>query len=214
MDGKRLFDIIVAAVVLLLTSPLIVAAMIGIKLSSPGPVFHRGHRVGKDGVPYLMHKLRTMHVQAQGSAGPVITGPNDPRIFAFGKWLRRTKIDELPQFVDVLAGTMSVVGPRPEDPEIVEKYYTERQKLTLNVKPGVTSPAAIYYSRHADMKLSDDAVVGSYVEDVLSEKLDVELAYIDRASLATDLHIVFSTIVYVLKTIVRPTRDGPRAGER
>ncbi len=202
LDGKRILDIGVATLVLLVTLPLTIAAMIGIKLTSPGPVFYLAKRIGKDGVPYFMHKLRTMHVATTG-AGPVITGPNDPRIFKFGDLLRKTKIDELPQFIDVLLGQMSVVGPRPEDPEIVEKYYTDEQKRTLRVKPGITNPAAIIYSVKADEQLVDDDIVGSYVDNVLTEKLKIEQDYIDKASLLTDLKIIWQTFVFVLKVIAK-----------
>lgn len=202
LDGKRIFDIGVAALVLLVTSPFTIAAMIGIKLTSPGPVFYRAKRVGKDSVPYFMHKLRTMHV-AKTSDGPVITGPNDPRIFKFGNLLRMTKIDELPQFIDVLLGQMSVVGPRPEDPDIVENYYSDAQKKTLLVKPGVTSPAALIYSVKADEQLANDDVVGSYVNNVLSQKLKIEQDYIDKASLGTDLQIVWQTFLFVLNVLFR-----------
>ncbi len=200
IDGKRIFDIIIALFILLLTLPLTVLAIIGIKLTSPGSVFYRAQRIGQYGVAYEMHKLRTMHVH-DGKDNIVITGPNDPRIFKFGNLLRTTKIDELPQFIDVLRGKMSVVGPRPEDPEIVEKYYNDEQKKTLEVKPGITSPAAIYYSTEADNKLDDDDVIGSYIDNVLSEKLKIEQDYIDKACLRYDLIIIKDTFLYVVKAI-------------
>ena len=201
-NGKRIFDIGVAATVLLVTSPLTIAAMIGIKLTSPGPVFYRARRAGKDGVAYDMHKLRTMHVQKSGKR-QLVTGPNDPRIFKFGNFLRKTKIDELPQFIDVLTGQMSVVGPRPEDPEIVEKYYSDEQKKTLLVKPGITSPAALVYSVKSEEQLIDEDVMGSYVKNVLTQKLKIEQDYIDKASLAHDLQIVGQTFLFVVNVLYR-----------
>lgn len=191
-----------AALVLLITLPLTLLAMIGIKLSSPGPVFYRANRVGKDGVLYMMHKLRTMHVH-DCADGSIITGANDPRIFKFGNLLRKTKIDELPQFIDVLLGNMSVVGPRPEVPEIVENYYSAEQKKTLHVKPGITSPASITYSSDVVEEISDEEPVGSYIDKILSQKLQIEQDYIDQASLRTDLKIIWQTFLFVLKALLK-----------
>src|SRR6266566_8562668 len=111
---KRLFDIVVAAFALVLFSPLLLIAAVGIRLSSRGPVLYRAQRVGRDGKLFTMHKFRTMRVE-QGPGSSPITGPNDSRVYRFGSLLRRLKIDELPQLYDVLRGTMSLVGPRPED---------------------------------------------------------------------------------------------------
>lgn len=200
-DGKRVFDVLTSVLILAITSPVILLAMLGIKLTSPGPVFYVAERAGKNGKLFRMHKLRTMNVRKPGSIEPVITGPNDARIFKFGRFLRATKIDELPQFYDVLRGKMSVVGPRPEDPQVVQNYYTEEQMKTLEVKPGITSPAALMYSTLSDKHLNTDDVVGSYVDRVLVEKLKMEQDYIDHANLKTDLKIIFMSVHYVLRAL-------------
>ncbi len=200
--GKRLLDIIIASLVLILTAPLLLVAAIGILVFSPGPVFYMARRAGLKGRPYRMYKLRTMHVHKEGE-GPLVTGPDDPRIFTFGKILRLTKIDELPQFINVLNNTMSVVGPRPEDPEIVEKYYTPEQKKTLRVKPGVTSPASIYFSSESDARIDQNDVMNSYVQNVLEDKLNIELDYIRNASLKTDMKIIWDTFLYVVKVMFK-----------
>ena len=201
MNSKRIFDIVISLTVMLLSCPVIIGAAIGIKLSSPGPMFYRANRVGKDREVFKMHKLRTMHVHTSAD-NSIITGPNDSRIFKFGDFLRSTKIDELPQFIDVLRGKMSVVGPRPEDPQIVENFYTKQQLETLKVKPGVTSPAAVYYTDNADQHLGGEDVVDSYVKNLLAQKLKIESEYVTNASLSYDLKIIWDTMLLVMKSFL------------
>ncbi len=207
MVGKRLFDITVSLLVLALTFPLLLFAVIGLKFSSNGPVFYLARRVGRDRKIFTMHKFRTMHVHDPGE-GPVITSPNDIRIFPFGNLLRKLKIDELPQFIDVLRGKMSVVGPRPEDPDIVDKYYSERHLLTLLVKPGVTSPASIDFSIRGDQQLDGNDVVGSYVANILDPKLEIELNYIKKSGLVEDTKIVLKTGWFVMQVFWGFLRAG------
>src|ERR671923_1545938 len=121
--AKRLIDIVLAGVGLALAAPVLALAALGIRLSSPGPVFYRARRAGRAGSCFTMYKLRTMHQRRPGQASR-ITGQDDPRVFPLGALLRRTKIDELPQLFNVLRGDMSIVGPRPEDPAIVARHYT------------------------------------------------------------------------------------------
>ncbi len=202
MDGKRVFDILVSSGVLVLTLPFMLVAVAGIKLTSRGPVLFKAVRVGKGGVDFQMHKLRTMHVH-DANKSQVITGPNDPRIFGFGKALRQTKLDEIPQFIDVLRGKMSVVGPRPEDPEIVRKYYSEEQKETLLVKPGVTSPAALYFSMNSDQQLTEGDTVESYVNNLLDKKLKYERDYILKSGMWQDVRVVWDTFLFVVRAFFR-----------
>ena len=122
--AKRLFDITASAIALLLFGPVILLAAVGIKLCSQGPAFYCARRAGVDGVPFTLYKLRTMHVD-QGRNASAVTSAADPRIFAFGSFLRKTKMDELPQLLNILKGDMSVVGPRPEDLINVERYYDD-----------------------------------------------------------------------------------------
>lgn len=188
---KRLFDIVVAALALLVAAPFIVVAAIGIMLTSPGPIFYRARRAGRDGALFTMYKLRTMHV-AQNEASS-ITSPGDSRIFPFGNLIRRLKIDELPQFWNILNGNMSFVGPRPEAPDIVEKHYSDWMHETLQIRPGVTSPGAIYNYLMADTLLEDSDPEGSYVRNLLPPKLALERAYLERANFFSDLTYIVLT---------------------
>lgn len=189
---KRLFDIAVAALALLVATPFIAVAAIGIILTSPGPIFYRARRAGRNGAVFTMYKLRSMHV-AQNEASS-ITSPGDNRIFPFGNLIRRLKIDELPQFWNILNGNMSLVGPRPEAPDIVDKHYTDWMHETLRTRPGVTSPGAIYNYLMADILLDDNDPEGSYARNLLPPKLALERAYLERASFVSDLGYVVMTV--------------------
>lgn len=197
--GKRLLDVCLALSGTILLSPVLGLAAIGIKVSSRGPVLYRAVRVGIDGRPFTMYKLRTMRPHG---VGPVITSCDDPRVFFLGRWLRRLKIDELPQLVNVLKGDMSVVGPRPEDPEIVQRYYGPAQLETLTVLPGLASPGSIYGSTHGEPLLLGVDSERLYVEQVLPLKLALELVYVRRASLSYDLLIVARTFAVLFGLIV------------
>src|SRR5689334_11640455 len=148
---KRLFDMAAAVVGLTLLSPLLAGIGVAIKIYDGGPIFYRATRVGKDGQIFRLYKFRTMVVNAD-CQGPAVTACGDMRITPFGHWLRRTKVDELPQLLNVLVGDMSLVGPRPEDPRYVA-LYTPEQRQVLRVRPGITSPASIIY-RHEELMLS------------------------------------------------------------
>jgi lipopolysaccharide/colanic/teichoic acid biosynthesis glycosyltransferase len=128
----------------------------------------------------------------------VITGSKDPRVFLVGRVLRALKIDELPQLYDILIGKMSIVGPRPEDPKIVEQYYTALARATLNVAPGLSSPGSIHYYQHSDLQLDDTDPERSYVENLLPIKLAMDLVYIRRASLSYDLTVILKTAATIL----------------
>src|SRR5205814_1701678 len=133
-----LFDLFAAAAALVIVSPLFAVAAVAVKLSSRGPVFHRGRRVGRNSVPFDIFKFRSMRV---GEGGPAITAAGDPRVTAVGSLLRKSKLDELPQLINVLRGEMSLVGPRPEAPGYVALYDAEQRRI-LSVRPGITSPAS------------------------------------------------------------------------
>jgi len=193
---KRAFDLVVAVVGLILTSPVMLAGAVAVKLGSPGPVFYSGPRVGRGGRPFAIHKLRSMRVGAALS-GPPITAGDDPRVTRGGRMLRRTKIDELPQLWNVLTGEMSLVGPRPEHPDFV-KGYTQEQRRLLSVRPGITGPAALaFIDEEESLKGGDPELV--YVRDVLPQKLALELDYLGRATFATDLGILARTAGLVLR---------------
>jgi lipopolysaccharide/colanic/teichoic acid biosynthesis glycosyltransferase len=152
-----------------------------------------------------MYKFRTMSVSSAGAANP-ITARNDSRVFAFGAFLRATKIDELPQLINVLKGDMTLVGPRPEAPEIVRSHYTLDDITTLQVRPGVTSPGTVYYYTHCESTLANDSVVDQYVQQLLPAKLALDRVYISRASLLYDIRIILRTIVGIVARVLGSKR--------
>ena len=202
--GKRLFDIVFSLLALALLAPLFVLAAIGIRLSSPGPIMYRARRAGRNGEPFIMHKFRTMRHPGTrgrvGALGSVITGATDPRVFAFGSLLRRLKIDELPQFYDVLRGKMSLVGPRPEDLRIVSEEYTAEQRETLRARPGLASPGSLYAYTHGDRYLDTDDPERAYINDLLPIKLALETVYVQRVSFLYDLRIIARTVWVITVT--------------
>jgi lipopolysaccharide/colanic/teichoic acid biosynthesis glycosyltransferase len=194
---KRLFDVVCAATALVVAAPLIGLAAIGIKLSDGGPVFYRARRVGYLGRQFTMLKLRTMKVgggSGGSDSGPVITGHQDERITPIGKILRKTKIDELPQLFNVLRGDMAIVGPRPEDPTIVQAHYSSPDLETLGVRPGLASPGALYQFTSAEPLLQSDDPETHYVDKLLKTKLALDRVYLRSASLRSDLRIIGRTL--------------------
>ncbi len=190
---KRLLDIVLAALGLVLVAPVLALAALAIRLASPGPVFYRARRVGRAGACFTMYKLRTMHQRPLGRTSR-ITGQDDPRVFPLGALLRRTKIDELPQLFNVLRGDMSIVGPRPEDPDIVERHYTPLLRETLAVRPGLASPGSIYNYTHGDALLAGGDPETAYVERLLPLKVALDVVYVRHASLDSDVRIIGRTL--------------------
>ena len=233
---KRLLDVTVAGCALLLTAPVLLIAGIGIKLTSPGPILYRARRIARDrrqlrsgalsssaerrrqdgyrGREFTMYKFRTMHASVGGSSNP-ITGPSDPRVFRFGAFLRATKLDELPQIINVLKGDMTIVGPRPEAPEIVRGHYTSDDLATLQVRPGVTSPGTVYYYTHCESTLAPDAVVDDYVDRLLPAKLALDRVYISRANVLYDVRLIIRTIAGIFARVLGSRRfpDPPELAE-
>ena len=193
--AKRILDVVVSGLGLALLSPLMLALAICIKLDSRGPVLYRGERVGKDGEPFRMCKFRTMVVEAD-RIGPPVTYREDPRITRVGGFLRRTKLDELPQLINVLKGEMSLVGPRPEDPSYVA-HYTAEQREVLRVKPGVTGPTQLEYRDEASM-LEARTADAHYLSEIMPEKLELDLLYVHNRSLAVDFKILWQTAVTLM----------------
>jgi len=192
---KRAFDIVVALASLIVLSPWFALIALLIKLDSPGPVFYRGKRIGKDGKPFWMLKFRTMN-DTPVDKGPRVTAHDDPRVTRFGRILRDTKLNELPQFVNVLKGEMSLVGPRPEDPKYVS-FYTPQQRRVLSVTPGITSVASVMYHDEEEM-LSQNELEHRYVREIMPQKLLLDLEYVDRRSFLVDLDILLQTVRVVL----------------
>jgi lipopolysaccharide/colanic/teichoic acid biosynthesis glycosyltransferase len=193
---KRSFDVIVATIALVIVAPLLALAAVMVKLSSCGPVYYRGTRVGLNGKLFPMLKFRTMVVDAEALGGSA-TAADDPRITRFGKFLRRYKLDELPQFFNVLLGDMSLVGPRPE----VQKYvnlYSPEEKAILTVRPGITDWASIWNSNEAAVLEGSRDPERTYEELIRPTKLALQLLYVRDHSFFVDLRILFHTAVKLI----------------
>lgn len=193
---KRLFDIIVSGLGLLFLFPFFLFISVLIILNSKGGAFYRQIRVGKNGVNFKLFKFRTMSLNSD-SVGLITIGNRDPRVTQVGYFLRKYKIDELPQLLNVFFGSMSLVGPRPEVPKYVE-LYTPEQKQVLKVKPGITDYASLeYFSENELLALSENPDK-TYIDEVLPAKLKLNLKYIEEAGFVTDLKIIAKTIQKIL----------------
>lgn len=195
---KRVFDIVASALGLALLSPLLVVIALWIKLDSRGPVLFRQERVGRHGVPFHIRKFRSMHVDAP-RMGSALTIGRDPRITRAGHFLRASKLDELPQLIDVLLGRMSLVGPRPEVPRYVAMYPPALRDKVLSVRPGITDPASIASHGEAEqLGLAADPE-REYVEVLMPAKLKLAAAYVEQATLWTDLRLIFRTLASIAR---------------
>jgi len=193
---RRLIDIVASGAGLITLSPLFFLIGVWIKLDSPGTVFYRGLRMGKGGKLFRLYKFRTMGAHADRQ-GPGITAAGDTRITRVGRFLRRTKLDELPQLINVLKGEMSLVGPRPEDPRYAAGY-TEEQKEILRFKPGITSAASLAY-RNEEALLTAEDWEQVYRDKILPDKLQIDLEYLRQRSVMKDIRLVFHTLARVLE---------------
>jgi len=191
---KRLFDMTAAAAGLVLLSPLFVVISVAVKIHDGGSIFYRATRVGKDGRIFRLYKFRTMVVDADRQ-GPVVTTNGDTRITPIGRRLRHTKLDELPQLVNVLIGDMSLVGPRPEDPRYVALYTPEQQQV-LSVRPGITSAASLIYC-HEEQILSGPDWESMYRNEVMPAKLAIDLEYLSRRTVWIDTILILRTIAVI-----------------
>jgi lipopolysaccharide/colanic/teichoic acid biosynthesis glycosyltransferase len=189
----RGFDLIASGIGLLMLSPVFLIIGLAVKITSAGPVFHRAERVGQDGHLFKLYKFRSMVLDAD-RRGPGITAKDDPRVTRVGRFLRRTKLDELPQLINILQGEMSLVGPRPEDPRYVA-LYTPQQRQVLVVRPGITSPASLHY-REEETLLSGEDWETTYVKEILPHKLAIDLAYLRRRTFWTDLILILKTVLH------------------
>ena len=193
---KRTFDLLASALGLIILSPIFALIALLIRLTSPGPVFYRARRVGQGGREFTLYKFRSMVADAD-RRGPGITTAGDPRVTSIGRVLRRTKLDELPQLWNVLRGDMSLVGPRPEDPRYVA-LYTPEQRRVLDVRPGITSLASIEY-RNEEAVLHGPDWEQHYIHEVMPAKLAIDLRYVQRATLFTDLLIILRTLLALFR---------------
>jgi lipopolysaccharide/colanic/teichoic acid biosynthesis glycosyltransferase len=194
--AKRLLDLLCAAIGLAVALPVVAVAALGIRLSSAGPAIYRTRRAGIGGRPFTMYKLRTMRLD-HGITRSRITLPDDPRVFRLGAFLRRSKIDELPQLVNVLRGEMSIVGPRPEDPHFVARHYAPVHHETLRVRPGLASPGSLYHDTHGDAYLAGGDPEARYIERLLPVKLALDVVYVRHASVRYDLVIIWRVIATI-----------------
>jgi lipopolysaccharide/colanic/teichoic acid biosynthesis glycosyltransferase len=191
---KRLVDVIAAFFGLALLSPLFVFLIILIKRDTPGPIFFRGKRAGLGGKSFDIYKFRTMYECPESYQGPRVTGSGDSRITPIGQWLRDTKLNELPQLINVLKGEMSLVGPRPEDIDIAATWPPEAREVILSVRPGITSPAAVLY-RDEESRLGSGRVMDEYLRNILPDKLRLDQLYVENRSFFSDLDIILWTFV-------------------
>lgn len=191
--SKRLFDVLMSSLGLLLLAPVLACIALAIKLDSPGPVFFRQERVGRHGVPFHIHKFRTMRHNPAGS-GLQITVGADSRITRVGHLLRGSKLDELPQLIDVWVGRMSLVGPRPEVPRYVAHYPLALREKVLSVRPGITDIASIEYRDESTVLAHAADPEHAYIHEVLPHKLALAATYVDQASVWLDIQLIWRTI--------------------
>jgi lipopolysaccharide/colanic/teichoic acid biosynthesis glycosyltransferase len=200
--AKRLFDVLAAGAGLLVLAPLLLAVALWIKLDSRGPVLFRQVRIGRHGVPFEIYKFRTMADRPgadSGGAGPQLTVGQDPRVTRAGRFLRHYKLDELPQLLNVLEGTMSLVGPRPEVPRYVECYPPAARSAVLSVRPGITDLAAILYRDESTILGQARDPERAYVETILPVKLEYYQRYVRERSFWLDLRIIFRTLAAIVR---------------
>lgn len=207
--GKRALDLIGASVGLLVLWPLFLAVALLIKWEDGGSVFFRQMRVGYRGERFRIWKFRTMVVEAE-RIGPRLTVGDDSRITQMGRWLRRSKIDEFPQLLNVLVGKMSLVGPRPEVAEYVA-LYNEDQRRVLELMPGITDPASLEYRNENETLAEVSDPQTAYVKEIMPAKIRINLAYAERATLGSDLMVIFKTLGAFLGLSRKRMCSGPPA---
>lgn len=194
---KRLMDVVVSGGALLVLWPVLLLIALAIKIDDPGPVFYRQVRVGKNGKEFRIYKFRTMVVDAD-KKGLQITVGRDNRITRMGAFLRRTKLDELAQLLNVFTGEMSFVGPRPEVPKYVN-LYTPYQRQVLLVQPGITDYASIAYRNENDLLEGAEDPEKMYIETIMPDKIELNMKYLHEISPLADIRLIFSTIIAVIK---------------
>ncbi len=195
--GKRILDVALSLLALPVVLPVAAIAAVLVRMTMGQPTLFVQDRIGQDGRPFRLMKFRTM---TSGSTGPEVTGAGDPRVTGVGRWLRRTKIDEFPQMINVIRGEMAIVGPRPEVPRYVE-MYGEDQRRVLGARPGLTDPATLEFRE-------EETLLGSvplterdafYVREVMPRKLQLNLDYLRRATAWSDIVLIVKTVVAVLR---------------
>lgn len=188
---KRVVDLVVSIVGLFVGAPVLAVIALSIVVVDGRPVMFRQERVGLNGRRFKIHKFRTMAV---GHGGPNVSASGDARVTAIGALLRKSKLDEIPQLYDVLRGAMSLVGPRPEVPEYVDKWPAERRDLILSVRPGITDPASIEFRNEADLLAAVDDPASYYEEVILPRKVQMYAEYIGNRSFTGDVKLIMQTL--------------------
>ncbi|MGA4668884.1 sugar transferase [Propionibacteriaceae bacterium Y1923] len=196
--AKRVFDLAASGAGLVVASPLLLGSAVAIKVDDPsGPVFFRQERVGLGGRTFRIHKFRSMTV---ANSGALVTSANDARITRVGAFLRKSKLDELPQLIDVFVGDMSLVGPRPEVPKYVAMWGEEAAEEILSVRPGITDPASIVYRNEQDELAAAEDPEQHYVEVILPRKVALYRDYVRTNSLLGDLRLILQTLLTVVRS--------------
>lgn len=193
---KRIFDIVCSMFGLIVLSPFFLIASLAVGFTSPGGVFFCQERIGLEGKPFTIYKFRTMR---KDNTGLKITTAGDSRITPVGRLLRKTKLDELPQLWNVLRGDMSFVGPRPEVREYTD-LYTEEQRQIFLVRPGITGVASIRFRNENDLLMESDDPNRTYIEEIMPEKIRLDLTYLPHAGVLTDIKLILETLAVVIGT--------------
>lgn len=195
---KRGFDFFSASLALIVLSPVFVIAIVGIKLSSPGPALYQSERIGLDGKPFTMLKFRSMHVKQENAVESKYM-VNNARIFGFGSFLRKSKLDELPQLINVFLSDMSVVGPRPYPKEVVERVYPGECLSILSVKPGLACHDSLYDYAHGELFVTDEM---KYEKEVVPVRTELAKLYVEHHSILTDVGIILRTVGMIWRILV------------
>ena len=207
---KRTFDIISSFTAIVITSPLWLLIFLGIALSSKGPMFYVSERIGKDGKPFQLYKFRSMHVYQPQEGADLKTEvgyiANEKRIFKFGGFLRKSKLDELPQLLNILLGHMSVVGPRPLPEKSAKKNYSGEIACALSVRPGLTGLDSLFDYAHGELFVKDN---DEYIREVLPVRNELARTYVEKRSVGLDFYCIIRTVCLMYKIVVRKSKDIP-----
>ncbi len=194
---KRIFDIVTSSVILLIFFPVGILISLAITMESRGGVFYRQERIGRYGIQFKVFKFRTMKVDSE-KLGTLTVGMKDNRITAVGVFLRKLKLDEFPQFLNVLVGQMSIVGPRPEVKEYVD-LYSEEQRKVLDVKPGITDYASLEYFKENELLGKSDNPRQTYIDEIMPAKLELNKKYLTNPTIVEDIKIMWKTFLKMVK---------------
>ena len=200
---KRSFDLLTSSAALVVLSPVFLGVAVGIKLSSPGPVLYKSERIGLNGKPFTMLKFRTMHVKQENAVESKYI-VNNARIFKFGNFLRKSKLDELPQLINVFLSDMSVVGPRPYPKAVVDRLYTGEYKTILSAKPGLACYDSLYDYAHGELFVTDEM---KYENEIVPVRTELAKMYVDSHGFKTDLCVIGRTFTLIWKIVVGRKTD-------